>query len=81
MTNNFGGVDEEVHSRQSTNAYMLVYVRKSQLKEILCEVSDADMPAGKRKLGKTAEAIENVFISFSNHTCYYQVKIHLRTFF
>ena len=44
MTNNFGGVDEDVHCRQSTNAYMLVYIRKSQLKEILCDASDADIP-------------------------------------
>ncbi len=28
VMNNFGGVDEEVLARHSTNAYMLVYLRK-----------------------------------------------------
>ena len=44
IRNNFGGNDDEVGSRQSTNAYMLVYIRKSALKEVLCEVRETDIP-------------------------------------
>lgn len=45
IQNNFGGVDDDVATRQSTNAYMLVYIRQSLLKTILCEVSELDIPA------------------------------------
>ncbi|XP_040571278.1 ubiquitin carboxyl-terminal hydrolase 7 [Lepeophtheirus salmonis] len=41
---NFGGSDDDSNTRQSTNAYMLVYIRKSTLPEILCDVNDADIP-------------------------------------
>ena len=44
IKNNFGGNDDEVGARQSTNAYMLVYIRKSALKEVLCEVKETDIP-------------------------------------
>ena len=44
IKNNFGGNDDEVGARQSTNAYMLVYIRKSALKEVLCEVRETDIP-------------------------------------
>lgn len=50
IQNNFGGGVEDgsdvtVAGRQSTNAYMLVYIRKSVLREVLCEVSRDDIPA------------------------------------
>ena len=46
MQNNFGGAEgEELAARQSTNAYMLVYIRKSCLKEIVCPVTEDDIPA------------------------------------
>ena len=45
IQNNFGGADDDGSTRQSTNAYMLVYVRKSQLKDnILCEVKETHIP-------------------------------------
>merc|ERR1711974_463642 len=44
IKNNFGGNDDEVGARQSTNAYMLVYIRKSALKEVVCEVKETDIP-------------------------------------
>ena len=44
IKNNFGGNDDEVGARQSTNAYMLVYIRKSALKNVLCEVRETDIP-------------------------------------
>eukprot|EP00095_Tigriopus_kingsejongensis_P009858 maker-scaffold853_size88743-snap-gene-0.13 protein:Tk09858 transcript:maker-scaffold853_size88743-snap-gene-0.13-mRNA-1 annotation:"ubiquitin carboxyl-terminal hydrolase 7" len=42
--NNFGGLDDDVSTRQSTNAYMLVYIRKSTMTEILCDVTEPDIP-------------------------------------
>ena len=46
IRNNFGGSsDDEVTMRQSTNAYMLVYIRKSALKEVLCQVRKDDIPS------------------------------------
>ncbi len=44
IRNNFGGTDDEVSARHSTNAYMLVYIRKSSLRDILCEVRESDIP-------------------------------------
>lgn len=46
VQNNFGGADgDDVTTKQSTNAYMLVYIRKSSLKEVLCPVTEVDIPA------------------------------------
>ncbi|KAF8356289.1 math-33 [Pristionchus pacificus] len=41
---NYGGEDPEVLGRIFTNAYMLVYIRKDQLDDVLCEVTDDDIP-------------------------------------
>ncbi|GMT06261.1 hypothetical protein PENTCL1PPCAC_28435, partial [Pristionchus entomophagus] len=41
---NFGGDDPEVLGRIFTNAYMLVYIRKDKIDEVLCEVTDEDIP-------------------------------------
>lgn len=41
----FGGRDDESFiGRHSTNAYMLVYIRESKLSEVLCPISDNDVP-------------------------------------
>ncbi|CAK8680531.1 unnamed protein product [Clavelina lepadiformis] len=41
----FGGVgDDSFVGRNSTNAYMLVYIRKSKADEVLCKVGDKDIP-------------------------------------
>lgn len=41
----FGGVGEDSFvGRASTNAYMLVYIRKNKLKDVLCPVTDNDIP-------------------------------------
>ena len=41
----FTGVEgEDVTARQSTNAYMLVYIRKTSLKDVLCSVTDEHIP-------------------------------------
>ena len=45
VQNNFGGAEgDDMTARQSTNAYMLVYIRKSCLKEIVCPVTEDDIP-------------------------------------
>ncbi len=45
VQNNFGGADDgDVAARQSSNAYMLVYIRKSALREVLLPVGEADIP-------------------------------------
>lgn len=44
VDNNFGGHDEEVAVKHCTNAYMLVYIRESCLNDVLCEVTEADIP-------------------------------------
>ena len=53
IDHNFGGQDEELNLtvRHSTNAYMLVYIRKSLLTEVLQEVTEEDIPleVGRRR--------------------------------
>lgn len=44
IENNFGGFEDEVVIRHCTNAYMLSYIRTSELKNILCGVSKEDIP-------------------------------------
>lgn len=41
---NYGGQDDEYHSKQCTNAYMLVYIRQSHLSKVLEPVRDEDIP-------------------------------------
>lgn len=41
---NFGGHDDDIAIRQSTNAYMLVYIRESVANTVLAPVSEDDIP-------------------------------------
>ncbi len=46
INNNFGGAEDgDVAARQSSNAYMLVYIRKSVLRDTLTQVTEADIPS------------------------------------
>uniref|UniRef100_A0A914H2D2 Ubiquitin carboxyl-terminal hydrolase 7 n=1 Tax=Globodera rostochiensis TaxID=31243 RepID=A0A914H2D2_GLORO len=44
VTANFGGENPEGVGRSFTNAYMLVYIKKSAIGEVLCTVSEEDIP-------------------------------------
>lgn len=44
VTANYGGDDPEMIGRSYTNAYMLVYVKKSAVSDVLCGVSEKDIP-------------------------------------
>lgn len=44
IDHNFGGQDEDLTVRHCTNAYMLVYIRESDLSEILLPVVEKDIP-------------------------------------
>ena len=50
VTNNYGGVDEEVLARHTTTAYMLVYIRKSAMKDIFFAAAPWKRSA-RRRLG------------------------------
>ncbi|XP_554912.2 ubiquitin carboxyl-terminal hydrolase 7 isoform X1 [Anopheles gambiae] len=41
---NYGGHDNELNMRHSSNAYMLVYVRESVVHQVLEEVKESDIP-------------------------------------
>ncbi|VDM43268.1 unnamed protein product [Toxocara canis] len=42
---NYGGAPDETSSGASTNAYMLVYIKKTQIEDVLCPVTEEDIPA------------------------------------
>ncbi|VDK42338.1 unnamed protein product [Anisakis simplex] len=44
IDSNYGGDDPELPGKSFTNAYMLVYVQKSRLNEVLCPVTEEDIP-------------------------------------
>ena len=44
VTANFGGENPDGIGRPFTNAYMLVYIRKSTAEDVLCPVSASDIP-------------------------------------
>ena len=44
IEHNFGGHDDEMIVKHCTNAYMLVYIRASQLKVVLEPVLEQDIP-------------------------------------
>ncbi|KAH7716481.1 Peptidase C19 [Aphelenchoides avenae] len=41
---NFGGDDPELMTRSYTNAYMLVYVKKNAISDVLAQVAETDIP-------------------------------------
>lgn len=47
IEHNYGGHDEDMNMtvKHCTNAYMLVYIRDSELRNVLQEVTDADIPS------------------------------------
>ena len=44
IEHNFGGHDDDITVKHCTNAYMLVYIRESHLKEVLATVTEEDIP-------------------------------------
>ncbi|KAH3867833.1 hypothetical protein DPMN_030970 [Dreissena polymorpha] len=44
LDRNFGGHDDDISVKHCTNAYMLVYIRESLKDEILCSVTEDDIP-------------------------------------
>lgn len=44
VDSNYGGDDPELPGKSFTNAYMLVYVRKSRISDVLCPVTEEDIP-------------------------------------
>ncbi|CAD5217187.1 unnamed protein product [Bursaphelenchus okinawaensis] len=44
VQNNFGGDDQET-GRSCSNAYMLVYVQKNKLDDVMCSVAEVDIPS------------------------------------
>lgn len=44
VDHNFGGNDEELPGKHSTNAYMLVYIRESAVNTVLQKVNEIDIP-------------------------------------
>ena len=46
IENNYGGHDDDMNMtvKHCTNAYMLVYIRDSELKNVLQEVTEDDIP-------------------------------------
>ncbi|KAK0051801.1 ubiquitin carboxyl-terminal hydrolase 7 [Biomphalaria pfeifferi] len=86
IDHNFGGQDEDLTVRHCTNAYMLVYIRESDLSEILEPVSEKDIPdsltarlneerkleALKRKERTEAHLYMNVHVLTEDHFCGHQ---------
>ena len=59
---NFGGQDDEMNLtvRHSTNAYMLVYIRESDLKNVLQDGKEDDIPAELVERLQEEKRIENL---------------------
>lgn len=45
IDHNFGGNDDDIGVKHCTNAYMLVYIRDSELQNVLQNVDESDIPA------------------------------------
>jgi len=41
---NYGGYDEDISAKHSTNAYMLVYIRKSEIPRVLEPIDQSAIP-------------------------------------
>lgn len=86
MDRNFGGHDDDISVKHCTNAYMLVYIRESSLDDILCPVSEIDIPetlierlaeerrmeAQKRQERKEAHLYMNVQVVTEDYFCGHQ---------
>ncbi|XP_044758285.1 ubiquitin carboxyl-terminal hydrolase 7 isoform X2 [Coccinella septempunctata] len=62
IDHNFGGHDEDMSMtvKHCTNAYMLVYIRDSELHNVLQEVTDADIPSELADRLKEEKRMEQV---------------------
>lgn len=86
IEHNYGSYDDGMSLRLFTNAYMLVYIRESKLKEVLREVTDDDIPlqlverlqeakrkdAHKKKVRQEAHLYMEVQIVTEEHFCSHQ---------
>ncbi|KAK9885250.1 hypothetical protein WA026_010749 [Henosepilachna vigintioctopunctata] len=62
IDHNFGGHDEDMNMtvKHCTNAYMLVYIRDSELQNVLQEVTDVDIPSELADRLKEEKRMEQV---------------------
>lgn len=82
LEDNFGGEDytSPAHARSEnrfTNAYMLVYIRESQTKSVLEQVTEKDIPShlGKKRKCHYKRFIFNFFLVFIISATYQTRKI------
>jgi len=59
VDHNYGGHDDDMNMtvKHCTNAYMLVYIRDSELKNVLQEVTEEDIPQEVRLSSKKKQQV------------------------
>lgn len=84
VTNNFGGNDDDsnIAVKHSSNAYMLVYIRESQLQTVLQEVTELDIPEELEERLKEEKNIEGIKRKERNEAhLYMTVNVYLEEMF